>query len=119
MQEKEAPVEEKVETEKVEPVEEKAEETAKEENAEKTAKEAVKEEKAEPVEHYDTNKNNKIEEMLDTFGEWPFKMPEELQEETPVKRGTHHSGSFVTKNIIVNKKGQRIAYGGGKWAFHW
>ena len=102
--EQEAPVEEKVETEKVEPVEEKAEPVK-----------PVKEEKTEePVEHYDTNKNNKIEEMLDTFGDWPFKMPEELQKETPVKRGTHHSGSFVTKNIIVNKKGQRIAYGGGK-----
>ena len=63
---------------------------------------------------YDPNKNNAIEEAIDTFGLWPFKTPETTTE-PPKKRGEHHTGSFVTKNIIINKKGERIAYGGGKY----
>ena len=64
---------------------------------------------------YDPNKNNAIEEAIDTFGLWPFKTPETTTE-PPKKRGEHHTGSFITKNIIVNKKGERIAYGGGKYS---
>ena len=63
---------------------------------------------------YDPNKNNAIEEAIDTFGLWPFKTPETTTE-PPKKRGEHHTGSYVTKNIIINKKGERIAYGGGKY----
>lgn len=91
--------------------EEKTEES--EEKVEEKSKEPKKPAKA-PKEHYDTNKNNSMEERIDTFGEWPFKNPEETQPEPKMKRGEHPSGSFITKNIIINKAGERIAYGGGK-----
>lgn len=79
----------------------------------------VKEELKKKVkkEIYDPNKNNAIEEAIDTFGLWPFKTPETTTE-PPKKRGEHHTGSFITKNIIVNKKGERIAYGGGKYSIY-
>lgn len=56
---------------------------------------------------YDPNRNNAMEEQLDTFGEWPFRNPTATPT-APVEPKKQR------KNVIVNKKGVRIAYGGGK-----
>ena len=48
-----------------------------------------------------------MEEQLDTFGDWPFRNPTATPT-APVEPKKQR------KNVIVNKKGVRIAYGGGK-----
>mgnify|MGYP000544982983 CR=1 FL=1 len=101
----EKPVEENS-TEKAteKPAEEKAENST--ENS--TEKSTEKKEKKRVV--YDEQRNNEIEEQLDTFGVWPFKSVKDAPKEKKEREGVK-----ITKNIIVNKKGVRIAYGGGKW----
>lgn len=106
--------EEKMEEKSVESSEKTEESSEKVEEKPEESKKPVKPHK----EHYDTNKNSSMEERIDTFGEWPFKNPEETQSEPKKKRGEHPTGSFITKNIIINKAGERIAYGGGKQGFH-
>lgn len=64
-------------------------------------------------EYYDANKNNQVEEQLDTTGMWPLKAVKDTEPEVK-KRGNHSSGSFITKNIQITKDGTRVAYGGGK-----
>ena len=102
----EKPVEENS-TEKAteKPAEEKAENST--ENS--TEKSTEKKEKKKRV-VYDEQRNNEIEEQLDTFGVWPFKSVKDAPKEKKEREGVK-----ITKNIIVNKKGVRIAYGGGKW----
>lgn len=102
----EKPVEENS-TEKAteKPAEEKAENST--ENS--TDKSTEKKEKKKRV-VYDEQRNNEIEEQLDTFGVWPFKSVKDAPKEKKEREGVK-----ITKNIIVNKKGVRIAYGGGKW----
>lgn len=56
---------------------------------------------------YDPNRNNAMEEQLDTFGDWPFRNPTATPT-APVEPKKQR------KNVIVSKKGVRIAYGGGK-----
>lgn len=73
---------------------------------EKTTPEKTTPTKAKRV-AYDPNRNNAIEEQLDTFGEWPFRNPTATPT-APVEPKKQR------KNVIVNKKGVRIAYGGGK-----
>lgn len=87
------------------PAEEKAENST--ENS--TEKSTEKKEKKKRV-VYDEQRNNEIEEQLDTFGVWPFKSVKDAPKEKKEREGVK-----ITKNIIVNKKGVRIAYGGGKW----
>lgn len=101
----EKPVEENS-TEKAteKPAEEKTEKST--ENS--TEKEEKKKKKKRVV--YDEQRNNEIEEQLDTFGVWPFKSVKDAPKEKKEREGVK-----ITKNIIVNKKGVRIAYGGGKW----
>ena len=102
----EKPVEENS-TEKAteKPADEKAENST--ENS--TEKSTEKKEKKKRV-VYDEQRNNEIEEQLDTFGVWPFKSVKDAPKEKKEREGVK-----ITKNIIVNKKGVRIAYGGGKW----
>ena len=64
-------------------------------------------------EYYDANKNNQVEEQLETTGMWPLKAVKDTEPEVK-KRGNHSSGSFITKNIQITKDGTRVAYGGGK-----
>lgn len=73
-----------------------------------TTEKSETEKKAKPV-MYDPNRNNAIEEQLDTFGEWPFRNATATPT-APVEPKKQR------KNVIVSKKGVRIAYGGGKWA---
>lgn len=56
---------------------------------------------------YDPNRNNAMEEQLDTFGDWPFRNPTATPT-APVEPKKQR------KNVIMSKKGVRIAYGGGK-----
>ena len=96
------------------PVEENSTEKATEKPAEEKAENSTenstekKEKKKRVV--YDEQRNNEIEEQLDTFGVWPFKSVKDAPKEKKEREGVK-----ITKNIIVNKKGVRIAYGGGKW----
>lgn len=64
-------------------------------------------------EYYDFNRNNQVEELLDTAGMWPMKAVKDPEPEVK-KRGNHCSGSYITKNIQITKDGTRVAYGGGK-----
>ena len=73
---------------------------------EKTTPEKTTPTKAKRV-AYDPNRNNAMEEQLDTFGDWPFRNPTATPT-APVEPKKQR------KNVIVNKKGVRIAYGGGK-----
>lgn len=73
-----------------------------------TTEKSETEKKAKPV-MYDPNRNNAIEEQLDTFGDWPFRNATATPT-APVEPKKQR------KNVIVSKKGVRIAYGGGKWA---
>ncbi|KAK8824607.1 hypothetical protein WA577_007003 [Blastocystis sp. JDR] len=73
---------------------------------EKTTPEKTTPTKAKRV-TYDPNRNNAMEEQLDTFGDWPFRNPTATPT-APVEPKKQR------KNVIVNKKGVRIAYGGGK-----
>ena len=102
----EKPVEENS-TEKAteKPAEEKTEKSTENSTENSTEK---KEKKKRVV--YDEQRNNEIEEQLDTFGVWPFKSVKDAPKEKKEREGVK-----ITKNIIVNKKGVRIAYGGGKW----
>lgn len=85
-----------------------------ENSAEKTTEKAAEENSTEKEKKkrvvYDEQRNNEIEEQLDTFGVWPFKSVKDAPKEKKERDGIK-----ITKNIIVNKKGVRIAYGGGKW----
>ena len=91
------------------------------------AAEARAAEKAEELarvrEIYDANRNNAIEEMLDTFGVWPYREKSEqptamasatVEGEEKEEEKRHCSGSIIRKNIQVTKDGVRVAYGGGK-----
>lgn len=105
----EKPVEENS-TEKAteKPAEEKTEKSTENSTEKSTEKKEKKEKKKRVV--YDEQRNNEIEEQLDTFGVWPFKSVKDAPKEKKEREGVK-----ITKNIIVNKKGVRIAYGGGKW----
>ena len=69
---------------------------------------------------YDANRNNAIEDMLDTFGVWP------LREKTASSNADHGDGSEEgmekeerksrpRKYIQMTKDGARVAYGSGKY----
>ena len=112
--EAEKAAEKPVEENSTEKATEKATEKPAEEKTEKstensTEKSTEKKEKKKRV-VYDEQRNNEIEEQLDTFGVWPFKSVKDAPKEKKEREGVK-----ITKNIIVNKKGVRIAYGGGKW----
>ena len=81
------------------------------------AAEARAAERAEEIkrvrEIYDGNRNNAIEEMLDTFGVWPLREKAALSEQS----GGSEQGekkNKLRKYIQTTKDGIRIAYGGGK-----
>lgn len=73
--------------------------------------------RAEKAPFYDANRNNEIEEFLDRFGSHPLRRYATAAKESH-PRGEHVTGSFITKHVQVTKEGIRVAYGGGKWAFH-
>lgn len=88
-----------------------ASETTPETPTPKTTPEETTPEKTTPTKAkrvtYDPNRNNAMEEQLDTFGDWPFRNPTATPT-APVEPKKQR------KNVIVSKKGVRIAYGGGK-----
>ena len=68
---------------------------------------------------YDANRNNAIEEMLDTFGVWPLRektVSNDNDNDNGGKEGAEkeEGKTKLRKYIQVTKDGARVAYGGGK-----